>query len=67
MLIVLGVLLLLTPFSGLPVAIRTLLTVALGALVVGIGIFERSKVDSRTSTPPHEPPVAAQPATISRI
>lgn len=41
MLIVLGVLTILTPFSGLPVAIRTLLTVIFGACVVGIGLSLR--------------------------
>lgn len=40
-LILLGVLLLITPFSGLPSFFRTLLTVLFAALVVGIGFATR--------------------------
>lgn len=40
-LILLGVLLLITPFSGLPSFFRTLLTVLFAALVVGIGFAMR--------------------------
>lgn len=46
-LIILGVLTLLTPFSGLPGTFRTLLAVAFGAAVLGIGIAERSKEQRR--------------------
>ncbi len=42
-LILLGVLILLTPFSGLPTTMRTLLTVVFGATVLGIGVAERSR------------------------
>lgn len=42
MLIILGVLTILTPFSGLPASVRTLLTVIFGACVLGIGISMRT-------------------------
>ncbi len=42
-LILLGVLILLTPFSGLPSSFRALLTVIFGALVLGVGFFLRAK------------------------
>jgi len=41
MLILIGILTILAPFSGLPVAIRTLLAVILGACVFGIGLSLR--------------------------
>lgn len=40
-LIILGILIVLVPFSGLPVSIRTILTVILGAIVFGIGLSLR--------------------------
>ena len=40
-LILLGVLTILTPFSGLPITLRTLLTVIFGACVFGIGLSMR--------------------------
>lgn len=46
-LIVVGVLAILAPFSGLPVAIRTLLAVVLGCVVIGIGVAERSREQRR--------------------
>ena len=42
MLILLGVLTILAPFSGLPIAFRTLLTVIFGAFVLGIGLLMRT-------------------------
>ncbi|HEY4501221.1 MAG TPA: hypothetical protein VJI70_03070 [Candidatus Paceibacterota bacterium] len=41
-LILLGVLTILAPFSGLPVSIRTLLIVVFGACVLGIGVSMRA-------------------------
>jgi hypothetical protein len=41
-LILLGILIVLVPFSGLPIAIRTFLAVILGACVAGIGVALRS-------------------------
>lgn len=40
-LIVLGILIMLAPFSGLPGSLRTLLLVIFGAAVFGIGIASR--------------------------
>jgi len=41
MLIILGILITLTPFSGLPFSIRTILFVIFGAATVGIGLSAR--------------------------
>lgn len=46
-LILLGVLVILAPFSGLPAAIRSLLAVLFGAAVMGIGFFLRAKEAER--------------------
>ena len=76
-LIVLGVLTILAPFSGLPVALRTLLIIGFGAAVLGIGVAERSKEQRRLiaaeparaeSIPAtHEPAAPQPPPTISPI
>jgi hypothetical protein len=42
-LILLGILTILTPFSGLPVNIRTLLLVIFGAYIFGIGLSLRTR------------------------
>jgi uncharacterized membrane protein YwaF len=47
-LIVLGILVMLTPFSGLPIAIRSALLVAFGIAVLGIGLSLRSREIERT-------------------
>jgi len=41
-LILLGVLVILVPFSGVPVSLRSLLAVILGACVLGIGLGMRT-------------------------
>ncbi len=41
-LILLGILVILTPFSGLPINIRTSLLVVFGAYVLGIGLSLRT-------------------------
>jgi uncharacterized membrane protein YwaF len=41
-LILLGILIILTPFSGLPIAIRSLFTVAFGVAILGIGLSLRT-------------------------
>ncbi len=41
-LILIGVLTILTPFSGLPISFRTLLTLIFGACVLGIGLSLRA-------------------------
>ncbi|MDP1707445.1 MAG: hypothetical protein Q8L30_02735 [bacterium] len=40
-LIIIGILTIIVPFSGLPVSARSLLTVILGACVLGIGLSLR--------------------------
>jgi hypothetical protein len=47
-LMILGLLTVLTPFSGLPSALRTLLLIIFGAAVFGIGLAMRSEL--------HKPP-----------
>jgi hypothetical protein len=56
-LIVLGAFALLTPFSGFPETVRTLIIVGFGAAVVGYGVAERSKEQHRLI-------VAANPAPV---
>lgn len=46
-LILLGILIMLVPFSGLPVALRTLLSIIFGACVLGIGITVRARQAER--------------------
>lgn len=46
-LIVVGVLAILAPFSGLPGGVRTLLGVVLGCVVIGIGAAERMREQRR--------------------
>ena len=66
-LILLGVLVILAPFSGLPAAIRSLLAVIFGAAVMGIGFFLRAKEVERvmsaipTQAPTEPVAVAAEP------
>ncbi len=58
-LILLGLLTILAPFSGLPASVRTFLVVVFGACVLGIGIAIRSRDTKRAkplveSTPPQD-------------
>ena len=61
-LILLGILIILTPFSGLPITIRTLLTIIFGACVLGVGLSLRSR-EIRGPLPPIEslPPLDVTP------
>lgn len=64
-LILLGILVILTPFSGFPVSFRTFLAVILGACVAGIGLAlrmqsargmqSRAEVSPSSATPTTEP------------
>ena len=61
-LILLGVLTMLAPFSGLPSPLRTLLTVIFGASVLGMGVAlrtremrHRSPVATASPEPEHPP------------
>lgn len=66
-LILLGVLTMLTPFSGLPTALRSALTLAFGVCVLGIGLAmrsheaERSALSRDETTPPPAPPSGVSP------
>lgn len=55
-LILLGILIVLTPFSGLPIAFRTLIAVILGVCVSGIGfairVHEARSMQSQAIVPP---------------
>lgn len=61
-LIVLGLLTILVPFSGLPVSVRTVLLVIVGACAVGIGFSMRPSEQRASVERPVEPPAEA-PAT----
>ncbi len=61
LLILFGILTVLVPFSGLPIAVRTLLTVILGASVAGIGLALRTR-EARNMQPPAETPPISPPS-----
>lgn len=78
-LILLGVLVILAPFSGFPIALRSLFALVLGACVIGIGLMLRTQ-DAHPAQPhediPAPPPVSApepvpdepiQPTNVSPI
>lgn len=62
-LILLGILVIITPFSGLPIFLRSALAVIFGACVLGIGLRDRTQEAraSRGAQPSVEPPAAPQP------
>jgi hypothetical protein len=64
-LLLLGVLIMLVSFSGLPVALRTLLTVVFGILVLGIGLSLRTHEVRQAQSP--VPPTPAEPQVSSSI
>jgi uncharacterized membrane protein YqgA involved in biofilm formation len=51
-LILLGVLIILAPFSGLPISIRNLFTVIFGVCVLGIGLSMRAREVRNVQPPP---------------
>lgn len=51
-LILLGVLVILIPFSGLPIALRTLLSEICGIAILGIGLMMRTHEVHRTESAP---------------
>ena len=69
-LIVLGILSILAPFSGLPSALRTLLAIVLGGAVLGIALSDRvreqHRLISESRATPHTPHAEGS-ATISAI
>jgi hypothetical protein len=67
-LILLGILTVLTPFSGLPSAIRSLFAVIFGATVLGIGLMLRAGETHRAQPPAETPaPEPTPPQGISPI
>ncbi|MEK7144795.1 MAG: hypothetical protein AAB794_03000 [Patescibacteria group bacterium] len=78
-LILLGILTILTPFSGLPIAFRNLLAVIFGASVAGIGLTLRTREARHTMDSvsgearsmqvqaPAETPPATPPSGVSPI
>jgi hypothetical protein len=65
-LILLGVLSILTPFSGLPIAIRTFFAVIFGACVLGIGLVFRMR-DARSAHPLQEVPASEPTSTVPEV
>ena len=63
-LITLGILTLIMPFSGLPMALRSLITIACGASVLSIGLIQRSR-EAKMMQPPAE--TSAPPSPPSNI
>ncbi|MCR4276217.1 MAG: hypothetical protein NUV90_02440 [Candidatus Parcubacteria bacterium] len=51
-LILLGILVILAPFSGLPITFRDLLAVIFGACVLGIGLSMRAREVRNIQPPP---------------
>lgn len=49
LLVVLGILVILAPFSGMPIALRNLLEVILGIIVLGIGLSIRVPKEPKVS------------------
>lgn len=74
-LILLGILVMLAPFSGLPLAFRTLLTLVFGAIVLGIGLTLRAQEVRQAQSAEHgspteesiPEPVRHTPTSISPI
>lgn len=66
LLILLGVLTMLTPFSGLPTAMRSVLTLAFGVCVLGIGLAMRSHEAERSASA-HEATPPTPPSGVSPI
>lgn len=62
-LILLGILIILAPFSGLPMAMRSLLAVVFGACVTAVGIAMRAhETSAQQSAEPVQPSTSTEPA-----
>jgi len=66
-LILLGILVILVPFSGLPLAFRTLLAVIFGACIAAIGLSLRTKEMTNSAPQVAPPPVEAPPGPPQSI
>ncbi len=62
--ILIGALILVTPFSGFPSSLREMFTLVLGACVLGIGISLRTR-ETRPAAPPAPVAGPATPETFS--
>ncbi|MCR4333485.1 MAG: hypothetical protein NUV60_00470 [Patescibacteria group bacterium] len=62
-LILFGILVILTPFSGLPISLRSLLLVIFGACVCGLGFSQRVREarshQQSVETPPSPPTISS--------
>ena len=68
-LILLGIIVMLTPFSGLPIAIRSLISVICGIAILGIGLMLRTREvhqaqPTETPAPAEEPTIPTSPSSI---
>lgn len=69
-LILLGLLVVFTPFSGLPVALRTFMLVLFGACIAAFGYLMRTREIPQKrveAQPTQEEPVTVSPPQISSI
>lgn len=69
-LILLGILVMLVPFSGLPSSFRTFLALALGAGILAIGLsmrMERVRASKAQHTPEPLPEPISEPQAMSTI
>jgi len=66
MLVVLGLLIIIVPFLGVPLLWKHIFTIALGMLVIGITILLRSSVRSRGTVKPVRHNNAPRPARARR-
>lgn len=65
-LILLGVLTVLTPFSGLPASFRDFLTVVFGILVLAVGFLLRAKEVAEHAAATPVPPADPTPAPVEK-
>lgn len=68
-LIAVGLLIMIDPFSGLPIGLRTLLQIAFGAVVLSIGLMMRAEESRKmhAARPMAEDPAPAAPEPPSSV
>ncbi len=66
-LVVLGLLIIIVPFLGVPLLWKHILTIGLGMLVIGITILLRSSLRTRAATKSVRPKTAPRPARARRV
>jgi hypothetical protein len=67
LLILLGVVFIIIPFSGLPSGFRTFLAIVCGALVLGLGVRERAHGARAAQQPAPEPAATLPPHGVSPV